>query len=64
MWVDVVTRCMAVLENGRSFTGLVFFDPGTSRHIADEGRVIPTKYLFLVPNFAETWNFLYQMSSP
>ena len=47
-----VTRCMTVLENGRSFTGVVFFDPGTSRHIAVEGRVIRTKYLFFVSNFA------------
>ena len=47
-----MTRYMAVLENGRSFTGLVFFDLGTSRHIADEGRVIRTKYLFFVSNFA------------
>ena len=46
-----MTLCMAVLENGRSFTGLVFFDPGTSRHIADEGRLIRTKYLFFCVKF-------------
>ena len=30
MWLDVVTRCLAILElkNGRGITGLVFFDPG------------------------------------
>ena len=27
--VDVVTRGLAVLENGRNITGLVFFDLGT-----------------------------------
>ena len=29
VWVDVVTRCLPMLENGRSNTGLEFFDPGT-----------------------------------
>ena len=52
VWVYIVTRCMAVLENGRNFTGLVFFDPGTSRHIADEGRVIGQNTCFFVSNFA------------
>ena len=28
VWVDVVTHCLAMLENGTSITGLVFSDPG------------------------------------
>ena len=28
VWVDVVTHCLAMQENGRSIIGLVFSDPG------------------------------------
>ena len=32
--VDVVTHGLAVLENGRNITGLVFFDPGSQIPVA------------------------------
>ena len=51
VWLDVVTRCLAMLENGRGITGLVFFYPR-----ANKGPGGPAIVIFFIIYYTEKYS--------